>query len=60
MRVPAFIFRSCQVDLDQLQVANYALWGSRVAIAAAQTADGFTPILNKLRHSVAAPVSEDV
>jgi hypothetical protein len=53
--------------LDRTQVVNYAQWQSREAIGAvrrsqscgAQIADGFTPIVYELRHSVPAPVSEN-
>ena len=67
--VPGFVSASFHINLDRTQVVNYAQWQSREAIAsagadpkvaartreAAQIADGFTPILYELRHSVAAP-----
>jgi quinol monooxygenase YgiN len=68
--VPGFVSANLHVNFDRTQVVNYAQWKSREAIAAArespkvvafmreqfQIADSFTPILYKLRKSV-APVS---
>ncbi len=67
--VPGFVSASFHMSLDCTQVVNYSQWLSQEAIKAAgtdpkvvasmkevgQIADKFTPILYKLRDSVAAP-----